>query len=386
MKRVSTVEELVEAVDELRKLGVIGVQIIPQKGAALLPRDDFMPSAKAENSRSDLKRELNPKVGRMTLGGKFSLYLDLGTIIRTDRAILVPIELCNKTIELYQETTMGLPKNTGKPKNIELSFWWGGSEFSRNCSKKVYSLRQLNILENILNVEEKWSDEITDHFSKKMGCRLNISRHIHFTIFDDPSIEYSAKPKDGLAIFNGYYPCAMDKNAPYIVKGQKLNHSPFEVRFYRDFAEVVESLEFEYELKERHTSSGLSYDEMAANGMGVDELPPNSGYTVHDIAVKKCVMGDPRKVTQDEAMSFVKRLTNHDVYIPKAYERGWAMVSQAEVDAYNQKASELCKNAIEAKKTELLKRIEAHGLAAEGDGGYMMDEVDITDELVRRAM
>lgn len=49
MKKVSTIEELLSAIDVLRKLGTIGVQIVPNRGAALLPRDDFTPSGKTKN-------------------------------------------------------------------------------------------------------------------------------------------------------------------------------------------------------------------------------------------------------------------------------------------------------------------------------------------------
>ena len=163
-----------------------------------------------------------------------------------------------------------------------------------------------------------------------------------------------------------FAPHAVDYGTPFIFKGEsKKTHMPVEIHFYADRAEILEAIEYETETKTRSVSSGLSYDEMAANGMGVDELPESSHYTVQDVVVKKLVMGEPRAVSHDEARKYAEKAIWAGSYIsiPKAYTHSWEMSSQEEVDAFNRKASEDARNILKEMKANLTTAFQNHGTA-----------------------
>lgn len=127
MKKISTIEELLSAIDTLRKLGTIGVQIVPNRGAALLPRDDFTPSGKTKNVFFNEERDVSEESlhkNAAFLGGKFSVFSDLGEVWRTDRAYLVPLEVSAHFRELYQKVEIGGVLTTDSTE-VEFTFMWG---------------------------------------------------------------------------------------------------------------------------------------------------------------------------------------------------------------------------------------------------------------------
>lgn len=366
MKKVSTIEDLVQAVDELHKLGVIGVQIIPQKGAALLPRDDFIPSAKAENFRLNSERKLDVLEGDpITLGGKFSLYLDLGQVARTDRAIVVPLELCNKTTELHNDLAVFVPEKgqrTDDPAIIHISLEWG-RRF--NVTKKEYSLAQFDVLENTLDVIEKGrSEELTELLSRKFELRLKVSRNLKVQLKKTGEEYKTSLEGDYFNDLTAYAPYAVDYDHPYVVKGQNKSKTPVEVRFYADRAEVLEAVSFNTETVSRYINSGLSYDEAAATGKGIDEIPESRGTTVTNMVVSDIIFGKPRAVSHEEAELFAKKeLGLPYVDILPAYKRAWKLSSQDRIKAFNKRAEILAWKALENLKVEVVKAFEDHGTA-----------------------
>ena len=372
MKKVSTVEELVEAVDSLHKFGTTGVQIVPQQGAVLLPRDDFMPSAKAQNFHLNLERKLDAADGELiVLGGKFSLYLELGQVARTDRAVVVPLELCNKTAELRQEAYIYVPQkyhHLGDPEKIGFVLEWANS----NVTRREYSLNRVKVIENTLKVEEtSCSEELSERLNLKVELGLKVTRTLKVQIGE---VEYGTTiVGDCWNDLTAFAPHAVDYGIPFIFKGEsKRTHMPVEICFYADRAEILEAVEYETETKTRSASGGLSYDEMATNGMGVDELPESHHYTVQDVVVKKLVMGEPRIVSHDEAMKYADKAIWAGSYIPipKAYTRSWEMSSQEEADAFNKKASEEAKAALEKMKADLTAAFQNHGTAVTAGSSY----------------
>ena len=199
MKKVSTVGELLHAVDELQKLGTIGVQIVPQQGVAILPRDDFIPSAKAKSTRfNNSDRVFDAKDGSCILGGKFSVFFDVGEIKRTDRAYLVPYKISQKFIELHQEVEVQL-NSSASSTEVTIKLQWGTYP---SCKETITvpcsSLESLSFTSEVEDEEDVFNSSRGNMYrrmkTRKKGSFDCSCGHFSYHNYGGPSYEVKFPP------------------------------------------------------------------------------------------------------------------------------------------------------------------------------------------------
>lgn len=352
MKKVATIDELLSAVEDLRKLGTIGVQIVPNRGAALLPRDDFTPSGKTKNVFFNEERDVSEKSLRKNeafLGGKFSVFSDLGEVRRTDRAYLVPLEVSAHFRELYQEVEIGGVLTTASTE-VEFTFMWGRWY---NPEKEIFKIP----FSDLENIESKI--DIQDEGIELSGAACLSSFHItkridfdcrfgHFEYFDHGGACYSL----------GYQPSADYEGKIRIDTTDRTAMHPIVMVLDSEGASVQEAIEYKAHTEERYYGPSLSNDERRYDPGGVHEVE----------IVDRLVWGETRRLTLEEAEDFYsaktgdrRKLRDIDIYEPQFF--AWGLGSEEAVSQYRATVKRLTGERLAERLAESKRIIMDHPFA-----------------------
>jgi len=357
MKKVATIDELLSAVEDLRKLGTIGVQIVPNQGAALLPRDDFTPSRKTKNVFFNEERDISEESLRKNaafLGGKFSVFSNLGEIRRTDRAYLVPLEVSTHFRELYQEVEIGGVLTTASTE-AEFTFMWGRWY---HPEKEVFKIPFSELV--IIDTEVDFQDEGV----RLSGCpdecllsfevtkRINFNcRFGHFEYFNRGGACYSL----------GYQPSADYEGKIRIDTTDRTAMHPIVMVLDSEGASVQEAIEYKTHTEERNYGPSLSNDERRYDPGGVHEVE----------IIDRLVWSETRRLTLEEAEEFYSAKTGDRRKLRDIYETqflAWRLGSQEAVDEYRATVKRLTGERLAERIAESKKIIMDHPFAVRVTG------------------
>ena len=352
MKKVANIEDLLAAIGTLRKLGTIGVQIIPNQGAVLLPRDDFVPSNKMNNvffnEQEDLSEESLSK-NEAFLGGKFSVFSNLGEVRRIDRAYLVPLKVCNHFRELYQEVEIGGVTTTDSTE-VEFTFTWGMWYKPIKEIIKI-SFSELKNIEPQINIKDKevqlsecpvecmMSFDIIKNVT--FDCRLG-----HFEYYNQGGACYSL----GYELVGNY---AGEVKIEEMDRGTR---RPFILTLNRDGASVQETIEYKTHTEERSYGPSLSNDERRYDAGGVREIK----------IIDKLVWSEARRLTLEEAEEFYSAKTwDHrklrEIYAPKFL--AWELGSEETIAKYKATIKKIASERLAARIEKSKKALINHPFA-----------------------
>lgn len=353
MKKVSTIEELLSAIDVLRKLGTIGVQIVPNRGAALLPRDDFTPSGKTKNVFFNEERDVSEKSLRKNaafLGGKFSVFSDLGEVRRTDRAYLVPLAVSSHFREFYQEVEINGGDTTDSTE-LKLTFKWG------RHYKPIKEVFEIPFSE-LLNVESKV--DINDEGPRLSKCPVDCS--LSFSVskrlgFDCRFGRFEYHNRGGACYSLCYSVVGEYEGEIRIEEMDRRTGRPFILTLGPKGASVQEAIEYKAHTEERNYGPSLSNDERRYDPGGVHEVE----------IIDKLVWGETRRLTVEEAEEFYSARATGDrrklreIYSPRFL--AWRLGSEEAVAQYEETVKTLAGKRLAARIAESKKIIMDHPFA-----------------------